>query len=115
MTRFVDRAILLLSMPPFSTDTGTVLLEDTATVVLQSTPWNVVVHDDPVNFMGYVTMVFQRVFGFSKAKAEHHMLQVHQLGRSIVWTGEREKAEHYVHQLQGHHLKATMEKAEGES
>ena len=31
-------------------------------------PWNVVVHDDPVNLMSYVTMVFQRVFGFSKAQ-----------------------------------------------
>ena len=27
-------------------------------------PWQVVVHNDPVNLMSYVTMVFQRVFGY---------------------------------------------------
>jgi ATP-dependent Clp protease adaptor protein ClpS len=75
-------------------------------------PWNVVVHDDPVNLMSYVTMVFQRVFGYSKEKAQHHMLEVHQKGRSIVWTGARERAEFYVQQLHSYLLLATLEKAE---
>ena len=44
------------------------------------TPWNVVVHNDPVNLMSYVTMVFQRVFGYSKEKAQQHMLEVHYKG-----------------------------------
>ena len=96
-------------------DTGTVILEEAATAVFPATPWHVVVHDDPVNFMAYVTLVFQRVFGYPKAKAEHHMLEVHHQGRSIVWTGGREEAEHYVHQLQSHHLKAPMEQAEAGS
>lgn len=74
-------------------------------------PWNVVVHNDPVNLMSYVTMVFQRVFGFSKTRAEKHMLEVHQNGRSIVWTGMREPAESYVQQLHGFLLLATLEKA----
>jgi hypothetical protein len=39
-------------------------------------PWNVVVHDDPVNLISYVTMVFQRVFGYSKEKAQHHICQL---------------------------------------
>ena len=43
------------------------------------------------------------------------MLEVHHQGRSIVWTGGREEAEHYVHQLQSHHLKATMQQAEAGS
>ena len=73
--------------------------------------WNVIVHNDPVNLMSYVTMVFKRVFGFSNQKARHHMLEVHQLGRSIVWTGEREKAELFVQQLHSYLLLATMEKA----
>jgi ATP-dependent Clp protease adaptor protein ClpS len=42
--------------------------------VALGTPWNVVVHNDPVNLMSYVTMVFQRVFGYSKQKAQQHML-----------------------------------------
>ena len=75
-------------------------------------PWNVVVHNDPVNLMSYVTMVFQKVFGYSRQRAERHMLEVHHQGRSVLWTGEREKAELFVQQLHGYLLLATLEKAE---
>ncbi len=75
-------------------------------------PWNVVVHNDPVNLMNFVTMVFQRVFGYGKARAQRHMLEVHQLGRSILWTGERERAELYVQQLHAYQLLATIEPSE---
>jgi len=78
-----------------------------------SVPWSVVVHNDPVNLMSYVVMVFRRVFGFDEERARRHMLEVHQRGRSIVWTGEREKAEHYVQQLHSFLLLATMESAGG--
>lgn len=73
-------------------------------------PWNVVVHNDPVNLMSYVTMVFERVFGYPREKAEKHMLEVHHNGRSILWSGVRERAELYVQQLHGYLLLATMEK-----
>ncbi|MGI8481237.1 MAG: ATP-dependent Clp protease adapter ClpS [Chthoniobacterales bacterium] len=73
-------------------------------------PWQVVVHNDPVNLMTYVTMVFQKVFGFTREKAEKHMMEVHQLGRSIVWSGLRERAELYVQQLHGYLLLATIER-----
>ena len=73
-------------------------------------PWQVVVHNDPVNLMSYVTMVFQRVFGYPREKAERHMLEVHQKGRSILWSGMRERAELYVQQLHGYLLLATLEK-----
>ena len=73
-------------------------------------PWQVVVHNDPVNLMSYVTMVFQKVFGFSRDKAEKHMLVVHHHGRSIVWSGLRERAELYVQQLHGYLLLATLER-----
>jgi len=73
-------------------------------------PWHVVVHNDPVNLMSYVTMVFQRVFGYPREKAEKHMLEVHQKGRSILWSGMREPAELYVQQLHGYLLLATLEK-----
>ena len=73
-------------------------------------PWHVVVHNDPVNLMSYVTMVFQRVFGYPREKAERHMLEVHQKGRSILWSGMRERAELYVQQLHGYLLLATIEK-----
>ena len=74
-------------------------------------PWQVVVHNDPVNLMSYVTMVFQRVFGYPREKAERHMLEVHHRGRSILWSGMRERAELYVQQLHGYLLLATLEKA----
>jgi ATP-dependent Clp protease adaptor protein ClpS len=74
-------------------------------------PWNVVVHDDPVNLMQYVTFVLMKIFGYNQKKAAILMMQVHQQGRSIVWSGEREKAEFYVQQLQAHQLKTTLEKA----
>jgi ATP-dependent Clp protease adaptor protein ClpS len=73
-------------------------------------PWQVVVHNDPVNLMSYVTMVFQKVFGLSRQNAEKHMLEVHQQGRSILWSGMRERAELYVQQLHGYLLLATIER-----
>jgi ATP-dependent Clp protease adaptor protein ClpS len=73
-------------------------------------PWQVVVHNDPVNLMSYVTMVFQKVFGLTKENAERHMLEVHQQGRSILWSGMRERAELYVQQLHGYLLLATLER-----
>src|SRR5260370_12583727 len=73
-------------------------------------PWQVVVHNDPVNLMTYVTMVFQRVFGYPREKAERHMLEVHHQGRSILWSGVRQSAEFYVQQLHSHLLLATLAK-----
>jgi ATP-dependent Clp protease adaptor protein ClpS len=90
-----------------SSDTLTLTREETALDV----PWNVVVHDDPVNLMGYVTWVLMKIFGYDEKKAAVLMMQVHKLGRSIVWNGQREKAEFYVQQLQAHQLKTSLEKA----
>jgi ATP-dependent Clp protease adaptor protein ClpS len=87
-------------------------IEETESETLLDVPWNVVVHNDPVNLMSYVTRIFQRVFGYAKERAERHMMEVHQKGRSIVWTGMREPAESYVQQLHGHLLLATLEKPE---
>ena len=53
------------------------------------------------------------VFGYSKSKAEQLMMEVHQTGRSVVWTGARESAEMYVQQLQSRHLRATLERVDG--
>jgi ATP-dependent Clp protease adaptor protein ClpS len=74
--------------------------------------WLVICWNDPVNLMVYVTHVFMAVFGWPKPKAEHHMLQVHRQGRSVLKRESMERAEFYVHQLQGYGLHATMEKEE---
>ena len=88
----------------------TLIEEKTSTEEAVDRPWNVVVHNDPVNLMSYVTMVFQKVFGFTRERAEKHMLEVHRDGRSIVWSGVRERAELYVQQLHGYLLLATIER-----
>ncbi len=72
--------------------------------------WNVIVWNDPINLMSYVTFVFQKLFGYSLQVATKHMLEVHHQGRSIVATVEREKAEYFVGRLHGFGLQATMEK-----
>ena len=91
---------------------GTGTFTETREETLLALPWNVVVHDDPVNLMGYVTLVLMRVFGYPETRAAKLMMEVHTRGRSIVWTGEREKAELYAQQLQSHQLRTTMEQAQ---
>lgn len=77
-----------------------------------ATPWNVIVHDDPITLMDYVTMTFRRIFGYPYAKARRLMLEVHNTGRSVVWTGAREEAETYVQKLHAAQLLASMERVE---
>ena len=75
--------------------------------------WNVIVWNDPINLMTYVTFVFQRLFGYSLEIATRLMLEVHHQGRSIVATVEREKAEYFAGRLHGYGLQATIEKQAG--
>jgi len=72
----------------------------------------VICWNDPVNLMDYVTHVFQTVFAWQKPKAQFHMKQVHNLGKSVLVRESLEKAEHYVHELQKYSLHATMERDE---
>ena len=81
-------------------------------VVEPDRPWVVIVWNDPINLMIYVTYVFQKLFGYPRAKAEKLMLEVHYDGRSVVWSGPRERAEAYVSALHQHGLWATMQKDE---
>jgi ATP-dependent Clp protease adaptor protein ClpS len=71
-------------------------------------PWIVVVWNDPINLMSYVTFVFQKLFGYSLEKATKLMLDVHEKGRAVVSDGTREKAELDVFRLHEHGLWATM-------
>jgi ATP-dependent Clp protease adaptor protein ClpS len=72
-------------------------------------PWIVIVWNDPINLMSYVTMVFRKLFGYSEAKATKLMLQVHHEGKAVVSGGTREKAEADVSRLHAHGLWATMQ------
>jgi ATP-dependent Clp protease adaptor protein ClpS len=83
------------------------VISDTSTDI--DRPWVVLVWNDPINLMSYVTYVLQKVLGFAREKAEILMLDVHQKGRAVVFTGAREKAEMNVFRLHEHGLWATMQ------
>lgn len=75
-------------------------------------PWIVIVWDDPVNLMTYVTWVFTSYFGMPKERAEHLMLQVHNDGSAVVASGVREEMERHVEALHGYGLWATLRRSE---
>ena len=72
-------------------------------------PWIVLVWNDPINLMSYVTFVFQKLFGYSLEKATRLMRQVHEEGRAVVSSGDKAKAEVDVFRLHEHGLWATMQ------
>lgn len=78
--------------------------------VRSDTPWITIVWNDPVNLMSYVTYVFQSHFGYSRAKAEKLMMDVHTKGRAVVATGTREAMEADTEALHGYGLWATYQK-----
>ena len=86
-------------------------LPDIEETVEEDRPWLVIVWNDPINLMSYVTYVFQKLFGYSREKATKLMLDVHHKGRAIVSSGTRERAELDVFRLHEHGLWATMEQA----
>ncbi len=75
-------------------------------------PWLVIVWNDPINLMSYVTYVFQKLFGYPHAIAKKLMLDVHYRGRAVVSSGSREKAELDCSRLHAHGLWATIAKSD---
>jgi ATP-dependent Clp protease adaptor protein ClpS len=92
-----------------STSPAELDVPDIEDVVDVDRPWIVLVWNDPINLMSYVTYVFQKLFGYSKEKATRLMLDVHEKGRAVVSSGAREKAELDVFRLHEHGLWATMQ------
>lgn len=82
---------------------------DESTDVEEDRPWTVVVWNDPINLMSYVSFVFRKLFGYTKEKADKLMMDVHVKGRAAVSNGPRDKAELDVFRLHEHGLWATME------
>ena len=72
-------------------------------------PWKVVVWNDPINLMSYVTWVLQRLFGYSLEKANMLMIEVHTKGKAVVASGDREKVEMDAYRLHEYGLWATIE------
>jgi ATP-dependent Clp protease adaptor protein ClpS len=103
-------------MSPGGTETEEIVVPDTVEELLgqddvrPDTPWIVLVWNDPINTFAYVTFVFQKLFGYSRAKATKLMLQVHNEGRAVVSAGTREKCEIDVARLHAYGLWATMQR-----
>ena len=106
MPRWHDRGVPSPTSSLSPAEVGSPDLDD---VVDVDRPWIVLVWNDPINTMEYVTLVFQKLFGYSKAKAHELMLDVHHKGRAVVSSGPREKAEIDVFRLHEHGLWATMQ------
>lgn len=107
--RMVYMSVSTLSAPETSTETSAATSTDELTA--SDTPWVVIVWNDPVNLMSYVSYVFQSYFGYSKAKSNRLMLEVHHDGKSVVSTGSREKAERDTAAMHGYGLWATVRRA----
>ena len=108
--RPAPRNVIELRMPVIAkSDPRTSSDPQSVTALALEGLWRVVVLNDPVNLMSYVVLVFKKVFGFDESTARKHMLEVHEQGRSVVWSGLREKAEAYAFTLQQWHLTAVLE------
>ena len=109
------RAALRVSIATAEIGTEEIVVPDTVEELLGGTdtkrdvPWVVIVWDDPINLMEYVVHVFQKLFGYPKAKARKLMLQVHNEGKAVVSNGTRERCEVDVARLHAHGLWATMQ------
>lgn len=103
--------VVAVTTPRIQASTAPIEVEDPVDdiVVDPDTPWVVLVWNDPINLMTYVTFVFQKLFGYSKDEATKLMLDVHHKGRAVVSEGTREKAELDVFRLHEHGLWATMQ------
>lgn len=73
--------------------------------------WVTLVWNDPVNLMSYVAYVFRSYFGYEATKAERLMRQVHEEGRAVVSTGNREVMEVDVQAMHSYGLWATMQRS----
>jgi ATP-dependent Clp protease adaptor protein ClpS len=89
-------------------ETGKTITDESADV---DKPWLVIVWNDPINLMTYVTFVLQKLFGYSKEKATKLMLDVHNRGRAVVATGSHDEAERDVARLHHYGLSATIEQS----
>lgn len=96
------------------TSPGTDTLERTGTesLVDNDVPWVVIVWNDPVNLMSYVSYVFRSYFGYSEAKANKLMMEVHEQGKSVVAAGSRESAERDTVAMHSFGLWATFQKTD---
>ena len=82
---------------------------DVADAPVDDRPWVVIVWNDPINLLSWVTFVLQKLFGYGLDKATSLMLDVHEKGKAVVASGTREQSELHVFRLHEHGLWATLQ------
>ena len=100
--------VLPVESPAVSPGAASDVTSDVDEAPAADRPWVTIVWNDPVNLMSYVTYVLQKLFGYSKEKAEKLMLDVHHKGKAIVSSGPRETMEHDASRLHAYGLWATV-------
>ncbi|TGD70682.1 ATP-dependent Clp protease adaptor ClpS [Mangrovimicrobium sediminis] len=61
--------------------------------------FSVVLYNDPINGVDYVTGVIKDVFGYSTTKAIWLMLKAHFTGKSSLWSGAHNEAKERMAQI----------------
>lgn len=75
------------------------------------TPWQVILHNDPVTPMQLVVRALQQIFGYDRVRCEAIMFEAHTEDRAVVADGTREQTEGWATQLHSYSLWATVRKA----
>jgi ATP-dependent Clp protease adaptor protein ClpS len=84
-----------------ATPTETLPAEATDTQTRRQPPYAVILHNDDFNTMQFVVAVLQKVFGYTLEKCVQLMLEAHETGRCVVWSGSLELAELKADQIVG--------------
>ncbi len=75
---------------------------DTETRTQRQPPYAVILHNDDKSTMLFVCEVLLQVFGYPPEKCFQLMLQAHEEGRAVVWSGSLEVAELKADLIVGH-------------
>ncbi len=66
-------------------------------------PYNVILENDDHHSMEFVIEVLQKALGYSVERSFQLMMQAHNGGQAIVWTGTKEVAELKLEQMLSFH------------
>ncbi len=75
-------------------------------------PWNVLLHNDDKNEMGFVVETIVSLTPLNEQAALTRMVEAHKSGLALLLTTHRERAELYQEQFQSKGLVVTIEPAE---
>jgi ATP-dependent Clp protease adaptor protein ClpS len=92
-----------MSTEPSLPDVTTETCERDETRNRRVPPYNVILENDDHHSCEFVVEVLGKVLGYSQERCVQLMLQAHNTGRAIVWTGPKEVAELKAEQIRTFH------------